>query len=62
MNALAITDTNNLHGAFEFYLACKKKGIKPIIGIEVFICEQGHTYVGKDAKIYSIILLAKNKE
>lgn len=60
MHALAITDTNNLHGAFEFYLLCKKKGIKPIIGVELFICEQGQKYQGKDAKIYSIILLAKN--
>jgi DNA polymerase III subunit alpha len=60
MESLAITDTNNLHGAFEFYLLCKKKGIKPIIGVELFICEQGQTYQGKDAKVYSIVLLAKN--
>lgn len=60
MTALAITDTNNLHGAFEFYLLCKKKGIKPIIGVELFICEQGQKYDAKDAKVYSIILLAKN--
>ncbi len=60
MESLAITDTNNLHGAFEFYLLCKKKWIKPIIGVELFICEQGQTYQGKDAKVYSIILLAKN--
>lgn len=60
MKALAITDTNNLHGAFEFYLLCKKKGIKPIIWVELFICEQWQTYQGKDAKVYSIILLAKN--
>lgn len=60
MPALAITDTNNLHGVFEFYLLCKKKGIKPIIGVEVFICEQGQKYDARDAKIYSLILLAKN--
>lgn len=60
MPALAITDTNNLHGAFEFYLLCKKKGIKPIIGVEVFICEQGQKYDARDAKVYSLILLAKN--
>ncbi len=60
MPALAITDSNNLHGAFEFYLLCKKKGIKPIIGVELFICEQGQKYEAKDAKVYSIILLAKN--
>lgn len=60
MPALAITDTNNLHGAFEFYLLCKKKGIKPIIGVEVFICEQGQKYNARDTKVYSLILLAKN--
>lgn len=60
MPALAITDTNNLHGVFEFYLLCKKKGIKPIIGVEVFICEQGQKYDARDAKVYSLILLAKN--
>ena len=60
MPALAITDTDNLHGAFEFYLLCKKKGVKPIIGVEVFICEQGQRYEAKDAKVYSLILLAKN--
>lgn len=62
MPALAITDTDNLHGAFEFYLLCKKKGIKPIIGVEVFICEQGQKYDARDAKVYSLILLAKNFE
>lgn len=60
MPALAITDTDNLHGAFEFYLLCKKKGIKPIIGVEVFICEQGQKYDARDAKVYSLIMLAKN--
>lgn len=60
MPALAITDTDNLHGAFEFYLLCKKKGVKPIIGVEVFICEQGQKYEARDAKVYSLILLAKN--
>ncbi len=60
MPALAITDTNNLHGVFEFYLLCKKKGFKPIIGVEVFICEQGQKYDARDAKVYSLILLAKN--
>lgn len=60
MTALAITDTDNLHWAFEFYLLCKKKWIKPIIGVEVFICEQGQKYDARDAKVYSLILLAKN--
>ena len=33
--SLAITDSNNMFGAYEFYLSCIKKGIKPIIGMEV---------------------------
>lgn len=32
--AIAITDAGNMYGAFEFYEACKKEGIKPIIGVE----------------------------
>ena len=33
--SLAITDENNMFGVMEFYLACKKNDIKPIIGIEL---------------------------
>ena len=33
--SLAITDSNNMFGAYEFYLSCKKNNIKPIIGIEI---------------------------
>ncbi|MEO1991423.1 MAG: PHP domain-containing protein, partial [Pirellulales bacterium] len=32
MNALAITDHGNLHGALEFYSAAQEAGINPIIG------------------------------
>ena len=38
MRALAITDTNGLYGAIPFYQACRKEGIKPIIGAEI-VCE-----------------------
>ncbi|WP_373553043.1 DNA polymerase III subunit alpha [Haliscomenobacter sp.] len=34
VKALALTDINNVSGAFEFMEACKKQGIKPILGIE----------------------------
>ena len=33
--AIAITDTNNIHGAVEFATAAKAAGIKPIIGAEL---------------------------
>ena len=35
--AIAITDHGAMHGCIEFYKACKKHGIKPIIGCEVYI-------------------------
>lgn len=35
--ALAITDHGTMHGCIEFYKACKKNNIKPIIGCEVYV-------------------------
>jgi DNA polymerase-3 subunit alpha len=35
--ALAITDHGAMHGAVEFYQAAREKGIKPIIGCEVYV-------------------------
>lgn len=34
VEALALTDMDNLYGAIEFYMECDKKGIKPIIGLD----------------------------
>src|SRR5499426_2577925 len=35
--ALALTDHGNLFGAIDFYAACKKVGIKPIVGCELYV-------------------------
>ena len=35
MQAMGLTDHNLLTGAVEFWLACKKAGIKPVLGLEV---------------------------
>ncbi len=35
--AVALTDHGVMYGAIEFYKAAKKKGIKPIIGCEVYV-------------------------
>ena len=37
MDALALTDHGNLHGALEFYKKAKAKDINPIIGYEAYI-------------------------
>lgn len=36
MPALALTDNANMFGATEFYFASQKKGLNPILGLEVF--------------------------
>ncbi len=35
--ALAITDLNNLFGAIKFYKACRKAGVKPLIGADLWM-------------------------
>jgi DNA polymerase-3 subunit alpha len=35
--ALALTDHGNLFGAVDFYTACEKAGVKPIIGCELYV-------------------------
>lgn len=54
VKALAITDTS-MFGAIEFFKKCKNAGIKPIIGLEVFL--DGLEKVGE----FSLTLLAKNQ-
>ena len=42
-NAVAITDHGVMYGVINFYKACKKEGIKPIIGCEVYVSQRKHT-------------------
>jgi DNA polymerase-3 subunit alpha len=64
MNALAITDHGNLHGALEFYQAAKAAGINPIIGYEAYIAPgsrfQKDAGSQKDSS-YHLTLLAKDR-
>lgn len=64
MQALALTDQGNLFGAVEFYKACQKFGVKPIIGCELYVAPQSRF---EKKKIYGmphgfpIVLLVKNQ-
>lgn len=42
-DTLALTDHAGLYGAIEFYEACHKAGIKPIIGVEAYVAPNKHT-------------------
>ena len=63
MDSIAITDHGVMFGAVEFYKECKKQGIKPIIGCEVYVAPRSRFQ--KEANIDNhpahLILLAKNE-
>ena len=63
MEAVAITDHGNMFGAIELYKECKKEGITPIIGCEVYVAPHSRLdNNGKmDAEPNHLILLAMNQ-
>ncbi|ARE89147.1 DNA polymerase III subunit alpha [Clostridium formicaceticum] len=64
MEAIAITDHGTMFGVVEFYKAAMKKGIKPIIGCEVYTAARGmkDKDPNKDKYQGHLVLLAKNME
>lgn len=63
MQSLAITDHGNMYGAVDFYRACKKNDIKPIIGCEVYVAQRTRYDKDKvlDKEYNHLILLCKNE-
>ena len=63
MNTLALTDNGNLYGAIEFFKACKKKEIKPIIGVDFYVAVRTRKdmQAGIDNKRTRLVLLAMNE-
>ncbi|MEF9952366.1 MAG: DNA polymerase III subunit alpha [Clostridium sp.] len=64
MNSIALTDHGVMYGVIDFYKACKKEGIKPILGCEIYVAPRDlRLKEGKqDAANYHLILLAKTNE
>jgi len=60
MKSMAITDHGNMFGAVEFYKKAMKKGINPIIGIEVYISSGLISDENQERESFHLILLAKN--
>ncbi len=64
MPALALTDHGTMHAAIEFYRESKRRGIKPIIGIETYLTPVGRRMTDKhsgiDDKRFHQLLLAQN--
>ena len=64
MDSVAVTDHGVLYGAVEFFKKAKAKGIKPIIGCEVYLALESMTQMRPniDDKRYHLILLVKNEQ
>lgn len=60
MPALAITDHGVLSGVIQFYLQCRKAGIKPLIGLEAYVVENRFRKEGQNEERWHLTLLARN--
>ena len=63
--SLAITDHGNLYGAIEFYQACQREGIRPVLGMEAYVAP-GHRTDRSDGReaasnSFHLVLLAQNQ-
>jgi len=64
MDSVALTDHGVLYGAVEFYQKARQRGIKPILGCEVYLAyeEMLQKRPNIDDKKYHLTLLVKNEE
>ena len=61
--AVAMTDHGNIHGAIHFFKAADKYGIKPILGCELYICQnEDHRAAPEGDKYNHMLVLAENDE
>src|SRR3984957_15236943 len=62
-SAVAITDHGNIYGAVHFFDAAKKRGIKPILGCELYICKKDDHRADPQGDDYNhLLVLAENEE
>jgi DNA polymerase-3 subunit alpha len=62
MNAVAVTDHGNLHGAVDFYKKAKEAGVKPILGMEAYVAGEKGRQDRTERVGRHLVLLAKNEE
>ena len=64
MHAMAITDHGGMYGVVEFYRGCRDRGIKPILGAELYV-EAGERLdvpEGVRPTSHHLVLLAENEQ
>lgn len=63
MDSLALTDDGNMYATIEFYKACKKANIKPILGVDFYVAARTRhdKQSGIDNRRSRLVMLAKNE-
>jgi DNA polymerase-3 subunit alpha len=61
--SVAMTDHGNIYGAVHFFEAAKARGVKPILGCELYICKKEyHRAPGEGDENNHLLVLAQNEE
>lgn len=63
-SAVAITDHGSMSGVIKFHKACRDNDLKPILGVEAYICANQKSATEKspaNRRLNHLVLLAKNK-
>lgn len=64
MKAVALTDHGVMYGSYKFYREATERGIKPILGVEVYHAKNSlhDRPKGNERDSYHLVLLAKNEK
>ena len=62
MDACAITDHGVMYGVVDFYAEARKRGIHPVIGCEVYVCEDMEEKTSAAREYNHLILLCETQE
>jgi DNA polymerase III subunit alpha len=61
--SVAMTDHGNIYGAVHFFEAAKEKGVKPILGCELYVCKaEDHRAETPNDQYNHLLVLAENEE
>src|SRR5579863_3670229 len=61
--SVAMTDHGNIYGAVHFFDAAKHKGIRPILGCELYVCKaEDHRAESPNDQYNHLLVLAENQE
>ena len=62
MPAVALTDHGSLSGAVQFYRAAKEAGVKPILGLELYVVSDRHGRASMKERYSHLTMLARTNQ